>query len=69
MRFVKMGKLTGRLYPPDYNAEKISECCHNITEDRLRDPIFLSNLKAQDVIDCYNCGGCPEWTKHKSLQS
>lgn len=56
----RIGKLSGKIYPDDYDFSKCPECCICISDDEankfVSDPdYYIKGLK----VDCEGCRGCP----------
>lgn len=55
----RIGKFTGTVYPDDYDFSSCPECCTCVSEEKTKDEVFTSSLRAKNLIDCLSCMGCP----------
>lgn len=55
----RLGKLTGKVYPDDYDFSQCPECCVQITDELAQDRDAIQAHHVKDVLSCFGCFGCP----------
>lgn len=54
----RIGFFTGNVYR-DGALPEVGECCVMVSDEQLKDELYIMELKAQKKLNCDGCHGCP----------